>query len=161
MTNLDAMARFREEQRALAEELAEDFYRVTDGVMTLPADEEEPPASSRMTVVPNQDDPAEQIIRRKDFVVWVLEAVQTYTDWLASEIFRANDFASRPLPEAPPILCTKFGRRYGRPESFVWMVSVMLRRQDRQIPILGQTTNRVLTPNADAIRIWATYFTWS
>jgi hypothetical protein len=134
----------------LATKLADDFHRVTKGKLELPYREDA------------SDEPDTSfVLMRDEFIVWTHEALDAYTEWLASEIFRSQNYQPRELPEAPPLLGQKFAQRYGRPDAFIWAVSVMLKREDRTIPLLGKTVKRILTPDEAVIRQWASFYTWA
>jgi hypothetical protein len=154
----DAIAQFRKQQYDLAEALAEELYSLSDGATTL-AMEEAPPPSSRLTAVPGDDD-TDRIVHRRDFVHSLIGAIHDYTDWLASRIYLSGDYQPRELPEAPSELCDAYGKRHRQPDNFIWTMSVMLKRCDRVIPILGNTTKRILVPNEEAIRQWASFYDW-
>ena len=157
MNDIDFVRTIRHEQRALAVTLADEFYALSNGALDLKAYAQPEPETN----FTRPDEQWQVTINRDGFIVWVLEALRDYSDWLARAMFCEKRFAANVMPDASESLRTQYGDRHDTPKDFIQVVVTVLKKNDRAIPLLGDLKDGVLTPNVAAIRQWASYHNWS
>lgn len=93
----------------------------------------------------------------------VVLAIQGYTDWLACELVRSNNFKKQPMPLfVRRDILESISMKCGVPADFINSLLIYRFHKSAKWPLLGEVTSEGdLIPDEVALKQWATFFDWS